>query len=181
MPRKRQQPPSQTSEQHELLAKALINRRKPNPKAKTSRREMTPVEKRMIIAFFFCFGCISKVAKLINRPWSTVKSFIERTTLRDGNQSNLERSGRPLLLNRQQRREIIRAAKSNRTMNRTKFRDTYAPKVSLRTVDRVLREANMRKWLAKARPKLKPEHAQKRLAWALERQHWTVENFAKVI
>jgi len=33
-------------------------------------------------------------------------------------------------------------------------------------VDRILREANIKKWLAKSRPKLKPVHIAKRLAWA---------------
>ena len=30
-------------------------------------------------------------------------------------------------------------------------------------VDRVLREANLKKWIARSRPKLKPEHFTKRL------------------
>ena len=36
---------------------------------------------------------------------------------------------------------------------------TYAPHVSLRSVDRLLRQHYIKKWLAKKRPKLKAEHA----------------------
>jgi type I restriction-modification system DNA methylase subunit len=66
-------------------------------------------------------------------------------------------------------------------MNRSDFRDKYAPGVSVWTVDQVLREANMKKWLAKRRPKLKPEHVKKRLDWAMARKDWTVEDFANII
>lgn len=62
-----------------LKAQATVN-----PKAKTRRKQMTDVEKGMIIAFFYCFGSIQAVANLIARPWSTVKSFLARTALRLG-------------------------------------------------------------------------------------------------
>jgi hypothetical protein len=50
----------------------------------TSRRELSNYdsEKGMIIAFFACLGSISMVANLVNRPWSTVKSFLARATER---------------------------------------------------------------------------------------------------
>jgi len=48
-------------------------------------------------------------------------------------------------------------------------------------VDRVLREANVKKWLAKSRPRLKPDHVAKRLSWATAYRDWTVENFERVI
>ena len=48
-------------------------------------------------------------------------------------------------------------------------------------VDRVLREANIKKWIAKSRPQLKPEHVTKRLNWALAHRDWTSEDFEGVI
>jgi len=48
-------------------------------------------------------------------------------------------------------------------------------------VDRVLREANMKKWIAKSRPQLKPQHVTKRLNWALAHRDWTCEDFEGVI
>ena len=48
-------------------------------------------------------------------------------------------------------------------------------------MDRVLREANVKKILAKSRPRLKPEHISKRLKWTIAYKDWTVENFEKVI
>ena len=48
-------------------------------------------------------------------------------------------------------------------------------------MDRVLREANIKKWLAKSRPRLKPEHIAKRLKWATIHRNWTSEDFEGVI
>ena len=48
-------------------------------------------------------------------------------------------------------------------------------------MDRILREANIKKSLAKSRPRLKPEHVAKRLRWATVHRDWTVEDFKRVI
>jgi len=48
-------------------------------------------------------------------------------------------------------------------------------------VDRVLREANIKQWLAKSRPRLKAEHIAKRLKWATIYKNWTAEDFQGVI
>jgi hypothetical protein len=147
---------------------------------KTNRRQLSDYEKEMIIAFFYCFGCITTVSKLVFRPWTTVKSFLVRVTERCTIE-NLPRPGRPTLLNQQSRRRIIRSAKANRTFTRSTSRDQYAPGMSLSTVDMVLREANLKKWLAKDRPRLKAEHVEKRLRWAIVRKDWTVEDFEGVM
>ena len=102
------------------------------PPAKTSRPEMTNIEKGMIIAFFYYLRNITLVAHIIRWPWTTIKSFLawvcERQSL-----DNLPRPGRPSLLSSQQRHTIIRAAKSNRKMTRSDFRDKYTPGISLST------------------------------------------------
>jgi len=57
------------------------------------RRELSNVEKGMIIAFFVIFGVISTVSVLAGRPWSTVKSFLNRYYKR-GRTSPMIRSAR---------------------------------------------------------------------------------------
>ncbi|RPB01399.1 hypothetical protein L873DRAFT_1803578, partial [Choiromyces venosus 120613-1] len=66
-------------------------------------------------------------------------------------------------------------------MTRSDFRDRYVPGILLSTVDSVLREANVKKWLAKSRPKLKLEHVAKRLKWDTVYKDWTLEDFEGVI
>ena len=93
---------------------------------------MTNVEKGMIIAFFYCLRNITLVAQIIGRPWTTIKSFLARACEHQS-LDNIPRPGRPSLLSQRQHRTLIRAAKLNRKMTRSDFRDRYAPGVSLST------------------------------------------------
>ena len=149
-------------------------------KRKTTRREMNDVEKGMIIAFFACLQCITTVAHLVGRPWSTVKNFLVRATERQS-LANLPRSGRPEILTKRQRRAILRAVRKDRQLTHEEVRRQHAPNVSLITVRRLLRQHHLRKWLAKKRPKLTEQHAAKRLAWALEYRSFTVDDWEGVI
>lgn len=115
----------------------MVNRSGYAPKQKrqppkTARREMTNVEKGMIIAFFYCLRNITHVAQTIGRPWTTIKSFLARVCEHQS-LDNIPRPGRPSLLSQLQRRTIIREAKANRKMTRSDFRDHYAPGLSLST------------------------------------------------
>ena len=123
---------------------------------------MTDVEKGMIIAFFNIYEKISVVAALVNRPWSTVRNFLARAFDR-GHIANAPRSGRSVILSPRERRTLTRAAQRDRSMTRLELRNHHAPHVSIRTVDRVLREAGIKKWLAQTRPRLTAAHAKKRL------------------
>ena len=141
---------------------------------------MSNVEKGMIIAFFVVFSVISTVSHLVGRPWSTVKNFLHRYYKR-GTVENLPRTGRPEILTKRDKRTILRAVRKNRQYTREQVRRIYAPHVSLPTIDRMLREHNIKKWLAKKRPKLTADHAKARLQWALAHKDWTVEDFWRVI
>ena len=99
---------------------------------KTTRTEMTNIEKGMIIGFFYCLRNISLVAQITGRPWTTIKSFLARACERQS-LDNLPRPGRTPTLSELQHRTIIQEAKSNRKMTRSDFRDRYAPGVSLST------------------------------------------------
>jgi len=98
---------------------------------------------------------ISTVSVLVGRTWLTVKSFLDRYYKR-GRTDNLPRSGRPKVLSK---RAILRAVRKHRQYTREQIRWICAPHVSLRTIERMLRQHNIKKWLAKKRPKLKAEHA----------------------
>ena len=112
------------------FAKSMAKKKNRTPK--TTRREMSNIEKGMIIAFFYCLRNITLVAQIIGRPWTTIKSFLVRACDRQS-LDNLPRPGRTPSLSELQRRTIIRQAKSNRMMTRSDFRDQYAPGVSLAT------------------------------------------------
>jgi len=89
---------------------------------KTTRREMSNIEKGMIIAFFYCFQNIILVAQIFGRPWTTIKAFHVQAWKREA-LDNL----------RHPSRTFIRQAKCNRAMIRSDFRDKCAPGISLAT------------------------------------------------
>ena len=98
----------------------------------------------------YSFQTISTVAQLVGHPWSTVRNFLARSGDRRSIE-NATRSGRRALLRRRERRAIIRAARTDRAMTWLELRNRYAPHVSIRTIDRVLREANRNLLLSIAR------------------------------
>ena len=112
------------------FSNSASKKKKRNPK--TTRKEMTNVEKGMVIAFFYCLQNIALVAQGNGGPWSTIKRFLASACERQSLE-NIPRPGRPPVLSQRQHRTIIRAAKSNRKMTRCDFRDKYAPGVSLST------------------------------------------------
>jgi len=112
------------------FAKSIAKKKRRTPK--TSPREMSNIEKAMIIAFFYCLRNITLVARIIGGPWTTITSFLARACeyqLLD----NLPRPCHPPVLSESQHGTIIRQAKSNGKMTRSDFRDKYTPGISLST------------------------------------------------
>jgi len=115
--------------QSEYSNSALKNK-KQTPK--TSEREMTSVEKAMIIAFFYCLRNITLVGEIIGEPWTTIKSFLARPSERQS-LDNIPHSGHPPVPTQRQCCKIIWAAKSTQEMTRSDFQDKYAAGISLST------------------------------------------------
>jgi len=137
---------------------------------------MSNVEKGMIIAFFAIFGVISTVSHLVGRSWSTVKNFLHRYYKR-GTVENLPHTGRPESLSNEIKGPSYAPYRRTGSTHVSKS----ALHVSLPTIDRMLREPSIKKWLAKKRPKLMADHAKARLQLALAHKDWTVEDFRRVI
>ena len=72
------------------------------------QRELSNIEKGMIIAFFVIYGTIWTVSLLVSGPWSTVKSFLQRYYKRCTT-DNHSQSGRPEVLSKRDKRTILRA------------------------------------------------------------------------
>ena len=147
---------------------------------KTARREMLVAQKGIILVLRHLDYKITTISEITGRPWSTIKNFLIRAKTK-GSLHNQPRSGRPPKLSKQDWRAIIRCVKSNRTWTREQVRQQCCPHVCIRTLDQYLHNNGLRKWIAKKRPKLTPERAAKRLAWALERKDWSAEQFQGTI
>ena len=141
----------------------------------TSRKELSRVEKGMILAFFEIFQKISTVSQIVGHPLSTVRNFLARSK-KWGSINNLPHSGRPPLLSQKAKRSWARWARVHRDCNREKRHQILALNVLLSAVDRALRKSGIKKWLAKKRVKMTPEHAQKRLDLARLHQNWSAKD-----
>ena len=144
-------------------------------KPKTAQREMSNIEKGMIIAFFSIFEKISFVATLVNCPWSTVRNFLTYAC-NWGHIENAPYLGRPIIL-RTWERQAIQAATKDRGIPRLELQNRHAPYVSICPIDQVLREANIKKWLAQTRSCLTTPYTKKRLDWTLAQKNWTAKDF----
>ncbi|KAF8242038.1 hypothetical protein K440DRAFT_525221, partial [Wilcoxina mikolae CBS 423.85] len=99
-------------------------------------------QKGMMIAFFHCLGTICAVAKVMGRPWSTIKNLLTRAT-QWLSIDNLPQSGRPEILTRRDKRAILKAARKIRSLTNEELRQLHAPHVSGSTIKRNLREHNI--------------------------------------
>jgi len=80
-------------------AKPLQPKKKQTPK--TQRREMTSVEKGIIITFFYYLRKIPLIAQVIGRPWTMVKSFLAYAC-KHQSLENIPHPGHTPVLSRQQ-------------------------------------------------------------------------------
>jgi transposase len=113
-------------------------------------------------------------------PISTIKTTVRRERLRLDNVSR-PRSGAPRKLTEVQRDEIYDIV--NFQNPHVKYRDlldSVDHVVKERSIQRLLRELDKRKWLQRKRPVLTENHAAARLRWAQEYQDYEEEDWKKV-
>ena len=143
------------------------------------RTEMTDYDKGRIDAYHDMDLNSTEIGTKVDRAPSTIRSYLKKR--RTHGYQNLPRSGRPSKISERGFRMLKRYVRRNRTHNYKTVQANTLSNVSIRTIRRKLRKVlNMRKWLAKNRPRLTEEHARKRLQWAEKVKDWTAEDWAKV-
>src|SRR5438874_2448242 len=124
----------------------------------SQRTEMTDYDKGRIDAYHDMELNSTEIGTRVNRPASTIRSYLKKR--RTHGYQNLPRSGRPSKISERGFRMLKQYVCHNRTHNYKTVQANTLSSVSIRTIRRKLRkELNMRKWLAKNRPKLTEEHA----------------------
>lgn len=118
---------------------------------------------------------LRKIAVKHEISYSTVRSTVEAAKKRATTQASLPQCGAPRVISEEQRDAIYDTIQTN--LNTT-YEDlqSIASNASQRTIRQLLRDMNIRMWQRKKRPALTLEHAQQRLAWAKEYQHFTYLN-----
>ena len=141
--------------------------------------ELTDIQKGAILALV-PFYSHAEIGTQLNIPRTTITSFISRT--RDRNSiTNLPRPGRPRKLSDSAIRYLVRNAESETHVPMKELKNLSNIDVSLQTMRRRLQEEGIRKWKAMKRPLLTLKHAKERLAWAKAHQHWTVDDWKRII
>jgi transposase len=95
------------------------------------------------------------------------------------------RGGRPAKFTAADKRRLIRAITSGQADTAPhaaqKLSNINGMKVSTETVRRALKEAGMKAVVKKNKPRLLQRHIRQRLDFALRYQHWTVEDWRRVV
>jgi transposase len=92
----------------------------------------------------------------------------------------MKRSGRPKVLNEDDVEKIRQKIYETPRVTYDDLLKEVSNKCKKKSIARLIHFENMRKWRVMKRPYLKPEHAEKRLTWALQYQHYTKEDFDRV-
>lgn len=143
------------------------------------RRELTDLQKGEIIALSHHYKPV-EIEKELDIPRTTINSFLKRFQER-GSAENHSRPVRPRKISLTGTRWLKRAALTETKLSLQQFKSVCNISVSTRTIQRRLREEGIQKWRAVKRALLTENHAKDRLRWAKEHQHWTLEDWAKVI
>lgn len=93
--------------------------------------------------------------------------------------------GRPRKLSAQDKRRLVRQVTSGKADTATQvMRDlcsTTKMEISAQTVRRALKEAGLKSVTKKKSPRLLPRHVKERYEFAITHQHWTVDDWKRVV
>ena len=142
-------------------------------------KELTDIQKGEILVLEHHFSH-AKIGVELGIPQQTVTDFIDRSQTRESIE-NLPRSGRPRKTSKTADRWLVRNAESETRVPFKELKSNLNIDISKRTIQRRLREAGIWKWRAVKRPQLNKKRAKMRLDWAKAHEHWTVDDWQKVI
>jgi len=117
----------------------------------------------------------------MGRSKTTIHDFIKRYIER-GTYKNDKSTGRPKKISEETEKAILNLIEGDCSIAKmTLMQIPELNNIHLRTLDRMLQGKGICKWIARKRPKLLPRHASARLAWALERKDWTLDQWKRFI
>jgi len=143
------------------------------------RKQLTDFQKGEIVALSAAKNA-SNISHELNVPRKTVDNFLRRYQKR-GSIENLPRPGRPRSTSVTGDRWLARVAMIETRLPLQELKSICNIPISMRTIQRRLKERDIGKWRAVNRALLTEAHAQTRLKWAREHKEWTAEDWSKVI
>ena len=131
-----------------------------------TRSYLTEATKLDIIELTAQKWSLRKLSKKINKPFETIRSFIQRYKNSKSIQNKNSTGRRPKLYSKSKRR-LLRHVKSHRRDTLRKIHeDLQLQRVSKDTVNRILLKAGLKSCKPMKKPSLTPKHRAGRLKWA---------------
>ena len=94
-------------------------------------------------------------------------------------------AGRPAKLTGVDKRRLVRMITTGKTDTAVQavkeLKDTVGMDISVNTVRRALKEVGLKASAKKKKPRLLPRHIRERMDFALRHQHWTVEDWKRIV
>ena len=113
------------------------------------------------------------------------RSTIDRIRAKSRSDIPKSRGGRPAKLKATDKRRLLRTITSGKADNAVQLtrelRDVSNIEVNAQTVRRALKEAGLKAATKKKKPQLLPRHICQWLDFATKYQHWTVEDWKRVV
>jgi transposase len=142
-------------------------------------------------AIFYCRqrgDSYKKISETVGCGKTTVFDTLKRYN-ETGSMDSKCRSGRPYLINNNQIKRLKRLVTNKKTQNRrlcaTGVKELWKKKtgqnVSVNTTRRALYSLGLRNCITRRKPLISPANKATRLAWCLEHENWTKNDWAKVL
>ncbi|KAG0927532.1 hypothetical protein G6F57_015613 [Rhizopus arrhizus] len=123
----------------------------------------------------------SKIAQQVGVSRTTVQKY--RSSLKMS--GNVDEGGRPSLISQRMvsyiRRLVTLGRKNNAVKIQKAVKEEFGMSVSDSTVRRVFKKAGFIAFVKPQKPLLRSQNIMKRLQWAKSHQHWTVDDWKRVI
>lgn len=148
-------------------------------------KELTFMQKGGIIAAKKLGHNNTEIAKAIGCHRTTVTRCLAAY---ESEELQKKRSGRPCLIDSQKRQRLKAAVLKNKELRRKSlaeitniFSAEINKPISIQTIRRALHKENVHSCIPRKKPFISAINKSKRLAWAIERRHWTVEDWKKIV
>ena len=144
-----------------------------------TRTEMTSQDKGKILAYMETLNA-TQIAKKMGRNPTTIRRFIAKYK-KTGNIENLPRSGRPPVLNDDEKNQLINEITKNRRVPLHEVVNTLGLNCGLTTVKKILYKVGIHSHIAAKKPFISEKHATARVNWCEKYKEKTVYEWQKVI
>ena len=122
-----------------------------------------------------------KIAKRLPLSQKTVNRVLNCPEKRKDPYYKKPKPGATSKLTDQEKRLVVRNVRSGKAHDAVDVHNHFYRHVSPSTIWRILRNTDLNAWVMRKKPFLHPDQIAKHLAWAIDHQNWTPDDWRKVV